>query len=56
MKKFMSLVSIALLVVSCASNDKKEEKNPFDALTLKEALQEGKLHKLKLSRPLVHQT
>lgn len=41
MKKFMTAVSIALLVTSCASTE-KNEKNPFDALTLKETLKEGK--------------
>ena len=43
MKKITALLAIALLAVSCASNEKnKDEKNPFDALTLKEVLQEGK--------------
>ena len=42
MKKITTLLAIALLAVSCASNDKKNEKNPFDALTLKEVLIEGK--------------
>ncbi len=41
MKTFMTMISIALITVSCASNSKKEEKNPFDALTLKETLKEG---------------
>lgn len=41
MKKITVLLAIAFLAVSCASNDKKDEKNPFDALTLKEALKEG---------------
>lgn len=41
MKKITTLLAIALLAVSCASNDKKDEKNPFDALTLKEVLKEG---------------
>jgi len=42
MKKITTLLAIALFAVSCASNDKKDEKNPFDALTLKEVLIEGK--------------
>lgn len=42
MKQITTLLTIALLAVSCASNDKKNEKNPFDALTLKEVLKEGK--------------
>lgn len=50
MKKIMSLLSIALLVVSCASNDKKDEKNPFDALTLKEVLQEGKTSQAEIAK------
>lgn len=36
------------MAVSCASNEKKEEKNPFDALTLKEVLQEGKTSQMEV--------
>ncbi|AUN96856.1 hypothetical protein C0V70_01790 [Bacteriovorax stolpii] len=41
MKNLMITISIALILTSCASSSKKEEKNPFDALTLKETLKEG---------------
>jgi hypothetical protein len=42
MKMITALLTLALLATSCASNEKKDEKNPFDAVTLKEVLQEGK--------------
>jgi len=35
-------LSLTITLASCASNDSKNEKNPFDALTLKEVLVEGK--------------
>lgn len=40
--KLLTLALCSLLFVSCASNDKKEETNPFNPLTLKEKIVEGK--------------
>ena len=42
MNKILPLLFIAILTVSCASKEKKTEKNPFDAITLKEVLKEDK--------------
>lgn len=48
MKRLFILITIAFISVSCASNDKKNEKNPFDALTLKETLKEGETTQLEI--------
>jgi outer membrane protein assembly factor BamE (lipoprotein component of BamABCDE complex) len=51
MKNFMKLISIALIVSACATNDKTaKEKNPFDALTLKETLTEGKTSQAEIAQ------
>lgn len=49
MKNLIALISIALLAVSCASAD-KTEKNPFDTITLKETLVEGKTSQTKIAQ------
>lgn len=50
MKKITALLAITLLAVSCASNDKKDEKDPFDALTIKEVLKEGKTSQAEVAK------
>lgn len=47
MKKFITITLLALLT-SCASTDKANEKNPFDAITLKENLHEGKTTQIQI--------
>ena len=42
MRTVLSMVMLTAICTSCASSNKKDEKNPFDALTLKETLHEGK--------------
>lgn len=38
----MTFFTLSFLLTSCASTEKTKEKNPFDAITLKENLVEGK--------------
>ena len=38
----VSLIATTFLLTGCASTEKTKEKNPFDAITLKENLIEGK--------------
>lgn len=47
-KNFIVFTTVALTLLSCASENKTPEKNPFDALTLKQNLIEGKTTQLQV--------
>ncbi len=48
MNRIAKLLVIGLIATSCASTKDKDVKNPFDALTLKETLQEGKTSQVEI--------